>query len=174
MVAASNIKRVHERLGNVASQLALADIELLGEQPRRAAGGTVALEPPDRLSSPALLVSGQGHQEPAEHKGTLGVFEGPLILAEPVDIAGATEVCLHCFEGGQAPGISGRHGPADGGQQQGGIDPGVAGGSLPAPTRVQTVRAHVGHDRIGECCPRPGPGARPARRPRSPGGRPRT
>ena len=38
-------QRVDERLGQVAAQLALGDVELLGEQPRRAAGGAVALEP---------------------------------------------------------------------------------------------------------------------------------
>ena len=47
---------MHERLGQVAPQLVLGNVELLGQQARRPACGSVALEPAQRRRSVALLV----------------------------------------------------------------------------------------------------------------------
>ena len=101
------------------------------------------------LGGPALLVSGQGHDEPAEHEGALGVFEGTLILAEAVDVAGAPR-SPYRFEGGQAARDRGRKGPRIGGQQQGGIDPLRHRGPAAIARSGADSRADVGQDRIGQ------------------------
>ena len=52
-------QRVDERLRQVAAQLALGDVELLGEEAGRAAGGAVALEPAGGGHRVALLGVGE-------------------------------------------------------------------------------------------------------------------
>ena len=73
-----------ERLGQVAPQLALANIELLTEEPGRSAGGAVAFEPADGLGRSVLLMGGEGHQKPAEDEGPLGILQRTLVVAEAV------------------------------------------------------------------------------------------
>jgi hypothetical protein len=51
---------VNEGLGEVAAELALADIELLGEEAGGAAGSAVALEPGEGAGQVALLGVGEG------------------------------------------------------------------------------------------------------------------
>ena len=166
---------VDERLGEVAAQLALADVVLLGEEAGWPAGGPVALEPADGLGGPALLVRGQRHQEPAQHERSLGLVQRPLVLAEPVHVAVLARSARHARRGWPEPGgrrPAGR--AADGGQQQGGVDPVVAGGALPAAARVQAVRADVGQDARRRAPSTPRPAGRPARRRRWPAARRRT
>ena len=55
-----------EGLGNVASELALADVELFSEKPRRAARRPIAFEPGASKVVTALSEIGKGEHEPAE------------------------------------------------------------------------------------------------------------
>ena len=76
-----------ERLREVAAQLALVDVELLGEQARWTAGGAVALKPARRADVIALLGVGQRHQEAAEQERALGLAQRPLVGSEAVAVA---------------------------------------------------------------------------------------
>src|SRR5438876_1140594 len=64
-----------EGLREVAAQLALVDVELLGEKRRRAARGPVAFEVGDGGHVPSQLVGGQRHPEPAEQEGAFRLPE---------------------------------------------------------------------------------------------------
>ena len=66
-------ERVDEGLRQVAAQLALDDVELLGEQARRSERTPVALEPADRAIGVTLLVGSQREVEAAQQEGPLGL-----------------------------------------------------------------------------------------------------
>src|SRR5579884_2232005 len=69
---------VHERLRQVAAELALGDVELLRKQPRRAAGGAVALEPACGRDGVAAPAEGQRHDEAAQQERALRLAERAL------------------------------------------------------------------------------------------------
>src|SRR3989442_3436158 len=90
---------VDECLGKVAAQLALRDVELLGEQAGRAACGAVAFEPPYGLQLIALLVLGERGEGSAEQEGAFGFAEGTLVVAEAVRVVLLGEFCQVSVEG---------------------------------------------------------------------------
>src|SRR4051794_5290272 len=135
---------VDERLRHVAARLPLGDVVFLGEQAGRAARGPVALEPAGRFGLPALLMQGQRHGETAQQEGALGRPQGPLVRTVPVQVPVTAQRGVHRVQGGQRPGIAGRHRPPQGGEQQRGVDPVVIGSPLPAAGRVQAVGRDVG------------------------------
>src|SRR4051794_3385259 len=111
-------ERVDEGLRQVAAQLALDDVELLGEQPGRSEGATGPLEPPDGAVGVALLVGGQGQVEAAQQEGTLGLVQRPRAVTEAVDVAVVGQVLDHRPPGRYAAGVVGWDRSANRGQQQ--------------------------------------------------------
>src|SRR5438309_2107761 len=73
-----------ERLRQVPAQLALLDVQLLGEEPRRPAGRAAAVEPAARLDEIALLQVGERDHEPAEQERALRLAERALVRLEAV------------------------------------------------------------------------------------------
>lgn len=73
-----------EGLGQISTQLTLADVELLREQAWGAARGAGALEPSRRGDVVALLGLGQGHDEAAQQERAFrfaqGAFVGPVAI----------------------------------------------------------------------------------------------
>ena len=98
---------MHERLRNVPSQLALPDVKLFGQQSGGTTGCPIPLKPRPRFGFPTLLVRREGHQKTAQHKGTLGVLQRPLIMTESVDIAFTTQLAGNRGKGGRAARIGG-------------------------------------------------------------------
>ena len=92
---------MHERLREVAPQLALVHVVLLGVQARRAAGRAVALEPVRGHGPVPADVGHLGHPEPAEHEGALGLVQRPRIVAEPVHVPVLGEFLLHRVDAGR-------------------------------------------------------------------------
>ena len=78
---------MHERLGQVPSQLPFGYVVFLGVQAGGTARGPGALEPADGADLVALLVQGQGQDEPAEQEGALGITQRPRVVPEPVGVA---------------------------------------------------------------------------------------
>src|SRR3954466_636468 len=66
---------VNERLRQIATQLALRDVELLGEDARRSTGRPVALEPPRSRNVVSLLRIRERQQEPTEEEGSFRLAE---------------------------------------------------------------------------------------------------
>ncbi len=149
---------VHKGSGQVAAELALADVVFLGVQPRRSAGGPVAFEPAGRLHLPSLLVQGQGHGEPAEQERPLGVTQRAGLLAEPVQEVVLGELALQGGQGGQGAGIIRGQRAADSGQQQRGVQAVILGGPLPPPGGVGTGGGGLGEDLLRQRQPVPGLG----------------
>ena len=98
---------VHEGLREIAAQLPFDDVEFLGEQRRGAACGAVAFEPPHGLDGVALLMVGEGHEEPAQQECAFGVGEGTVVVAEAVDIAVAAEFGADGVERAAAQSVGG-------------------------------------------------------------------
>ena len=147
-------QRVDERLRQVAAQLALHDVVLLGEQAGRAERAPVALEPAQRPGHVALLVGGQGQMEAAQQERALGLVQRQVgLLAEAVDVAVVGQVVDHGPAGQQVARIVGRDGAAQAGQQQCRVDPRVVGGALPAPVGVEAVAVHGGDELVGQVVP---------------------
>ena len=84
-------------------------------------------------------VRGQRHPEPAQQEGALGLVQRPRVLAEPVDEAVVGQLAHDRLHGGPHARVIGRDSAADDGQQQGGVDPLVAGGALPAAGGMHAV-----------------------------------
>jgi hypothetical protein len=101
-------QRVDEGLRYVAAQLPLRDVEFLGQQGGRPAGGAVALEPAGCLSYAALLVQGPSHEEPAQYERALGLVQWPLIVPEPVEVAVLGQVAGYRLSGGPGTAYSRR------------------------------------------------------------------
>ncbi len=78
---------MYESLREVASQLALRDVELLRVEGRGPARGTAALEPAGSGDVVALLGVGECHPEPAEQEGAFGRAERTLVGAVAVAVA---------------------------------------------------------------------------------------
>jgi hypothetical protein len=110
---------VHERLRQVAAELALDDVVFLGQQPRRPARGAVALEVADRRQLVALLMLGQGHHEPAQQERAFGIAERALVVTEPLDMLLLDQLIADRAQGGESPRVGGGQGAADRGQQEG-------------------------------------------------------
>src|SRR5690349_4320688 len=75
---------VDERLRQVSSELALLDVELLGQEARRPAGGAIALEPAHRFDQVALLELREAYDEAAEEKRSLGFAQRSRVVTKPV------------------------------------------------------------------------------------------
>ena len=69
-------QRVHECLGEVAAQLALTDVELLGEQPRGPARGPIPFEPASCAGHVALVEQRERDEEPAQQERAFGSGQG--------------------------------------------------------------------------------------------------
>ena len=91
-----------ECLGDVAAKLALAHIELFGEEAWRPAGRSVAFEPRDGLGFPPLLKGRQAHEISAKQECSLGISEWAFVLGESVYIALPSELLRHGPDGGSA------------------------------------------------------------------------
>ena len=78
---------VHEGLRQVAAQLSLADVELLGAQAWSAACCAVALEPASGCDVLALLCAGERHHKATKQKRALGLTERALVGAEAIAVA---------------------------------------------------------------------------------------
>ena len=137
--AALEQQRVDERLGQVSPELALGDVELLGQQPRRAARAAIALEERPRRQVVPLLVERQGQQESTQEERPFGFAERAGVVREAVDVVVVHQLGDHGVDGGDGAGVGGRQCVADARHQQGGIDPRVARGALPPPVGVQAV-----------------------------------
>ena len=92
---------VHEGLWQVAAQLSLDDVVLLGEQAGRATRGAVAFEPSERLDGMVLLQFGQAHHEAAQQERTFGLMEGAFIVAEPVGVVVGGELVSVGLQGAE-------------------------------------------------------------------------
>ena len=77
---------MHERLRQVAPQLPLVHVILLGVQSSRPAGAPVPLEPVRRGDRVAAGVLDLGHPEPAEQERPFGLVQRPVIVPEPVHV----------------------------------------------------------------------------------------
>ena len=143
-------QRVHERLGEVAAQLALADVELFGEQAGRSACGAVSFKPARGCSVIALLRPGHGHPETADQEGALGVAEWPFVWSVAVDVAVLGQLVIDRVECGDRARVVGGDGAAEGGQEQCRVKVGVVGGALPVSRSVECVRGGVRDDVVGE------------------------
>lgn len=130
---------VHERLREVAAQLPLGDVELLGIQAGRAAGAAAPFKPSIRVDHAALLVFGQCHDEPAQQERSLCFFQGAVVVAETVNEVVLGQLVAAGGEGGAGARVVGGQGATDGGQQQGRIDRWAVGGALPVAVGVHTV-----------------------------------
>ena len=85
---------VYEGLRQVASQLTLCDVVLLGEEAWWAAGGAVALEPARGLDVAALLAVGERHDEAAEQESAFCLAEWPFVGPVAVCVALLCEFVL--------------------------------------------------------------------------------
>ena len=118
---------VHERLWEVASHLAFGHVVFLAIQPGSPARGPVPLEPAGGVHLAALLLQGQGHQEPAQQESTLGLLERPLVMTEPVGIAVLRQLGHVGTQRLDRARIVGGHCTADGRQQKRGVQGAVSG-----------------------------------------------
>ncbi|ELS51384.1 hypothetical protein STVIR_7685 [Streptomyces viridochromogenes Tue57] len=77
-----------ERLGQVATQLALTYVVLLGEESGRPAGRPGPLEPAEGPDAVAEVVRGQRHVESAQQEDALGLAEwfGAVLKAVQVPV----------------------------------------------------------------------------------------
>ena len=75
-----------EGLGQVSAHLALGDVELLGQQARRATGAAIAFEECPRHQVLPLLFERQGQKESTQEKRSLGFTEWPAVRCEAVDV----------------------------------------------------------------------------------------
>ena len=94
------VQGVHEGLREVAAELVLVDVELLGVQLGWSRAGPGPFVPAGRLHGPVLLLQGEGDEEPAQGEGPFGVGQRPVVVPEPVGVPVAGEV-------GQVPGEGG-------------------------------------------------------------------
>ena len=73
---------MHERLGQVAPQLALVHVVLLRVQAGRTAGRAAALESVRGRSPIAAHLRHLGQPETAQQEGALGLVQRPAVVAE--------------------------------------------------------------------------------------------
>jgi hypothetical protein len=146
---------VHEGLGQVAAQLPLVHVVFLGVDPGRPAGGAIALEPAPGARLVPEGVGGQGHPQPAQHEGPLSLVQRPRVLAEPVHEAVVAQLVHDGVDGRPHPRVIRPGRAADDRQEQGGVDPLIAGGALPPPGGMHAV-LEAGHDLVGQATPVPG------------------
>ncbi len=111
---------------------------------------SVAFEVADGAQRVALLVGGQGGEEPAQQEGAFGVAERAGLLAEPVDIGLLVQFVPDGGQRGSGAGVTAWQCAADARQQQGGVDAVITGRALPAAGRMGAVRGGVGQDRVGQ------------------------
>ena len=132
---------VDECLGQVAAELALDDVELLGQQPGWSAGGAGSFEPVRAAPTwSPCVVAGEHHPEAAEQERAFGVAERVVVGG------GSGRRSLPCSDV-RRPRVSvarvrgvvrGYCAPMRG-QEQGGVERGVVGGALPASRRMDGI-----------------------------------
>jgi MFS family permease len=105
--------RVHERLGQVAAQLPLVHVELLGVQRGGPAGAPVALEPVRRGHRMAARVLDKRHPEPAQQERPLRLVQRPRVVPEPVHVPVGGQLPLHRVDRRDVPRIVERQSAAD-------------------------------------------------------------
>src|SRR5680860_56786 len=98
-----------ECLGEVAAELALADVELLGEESGGSAGRTTALEPARRAHRVALLVTRQGHPEPTEEERPFGLAQRTLVRSIAVDVLADGQIRSHRVQRVRRTGVVGEY-----------------------------------------------------------------
>src|SRR4051794_40023472 len=72
-------QRVHERLREIAAQLALVYVVFLGEDSRRATRGAIAFEERNRCIGPTGLVEREREPEAANQEGAFALAERRII-----------------------------------------------------------------------------------------------
>jgi hypothetical protein len=102
---------MHEGLWQVAAELALVHVVFLGLNASWPAGGAVALEPPPGTGLVAEGMRRQCHPQPGQQEGTLGLVQGPCILAEPVHEAVFAQFVHDGLDGRLTRGSSGPAAP---------------------------------------------------------------
>ena len=106
-------QRVDEGLRQVAPELSLVDVVLLGEERRGAAGSPVALEVADRGELVALLVAGEGGEKSAQQESSFGLGKRTGLLAEPVDVAFLRQFVLDGSDSCGGARVAGGYGTTD-------------------------------------------------------------
>ncbi len=107
-----------ECLGNVPSQLALLDIELLGHETGRPARASISLEKPARPEVVTLLVLGERQEEPTQQKSALGLAKWPAIGTKAIHVLLFDEFGFDSSNRRDATGIGHRQRAANSGKQQ--------------------------------------------------------
>ena len=146
---------MHECLRQVAPQLPLVHVVLLGVQRGGPAGAAVPLEPVRRRHRLAARVRRQRHPAPAQQERSLRQVQRPVVMPEPVHVPVDAELGPHRLDGREGTRVGQRQRAPDQRQQQGGVQPRVARRPLQPPGRVHAV-AEARGDRVGQ--------RRPARR----------
>lgn len=126
-----------EGLGQVPAELALLDVELLGEQPRGTAGSPCPIEPAHGLRPIPVLQVGERRPEAAQEERSLGLANWPLVGSEAVEEPIHREVVDNGSERTTRPRIRARKRPAHAGVEQRGIKAVVTRGALPVAGRVE-------------------------------------
>src|SRR2546423_4294032 len=120
-------QRVDEGLREVATELPLQDVELLGEQTRRPARGSISLEPTCRLDVIALLCVRERDDEAAEKEGAFGLAEPSFVEPVSVGVAVLGQLVLDGAERGDRPRIVVGNCTSDCGQEKRNVDSLVVG-----------------------------------------------
>ena len=154
-----------ERLRQVAAQLALRDVVLLGEQPGGPHAAAVALEPAQGASAcrPADAEA-SARWKPQSRKAPSASPQGPVVAGGTGRRSRRGRARRHRVAGWpRLRGSSAGTAPRIAGQQQRGVDAGVVGSALPAAVRVQAVASRRRRGRVGEAAPDSAPVTAPAR-----------
>ena len=143
---------MHEGLRQVAPQLALVHVVLLGVQRGGPAGAAVPLEPVRRRHRLAARVRRERHPAPAQQERSLRQVQRPVVMPEPVHVPVDAELGPHRLDGRGGTRVGQRQRAPDERQQQGGVKPRIARRPLQPPGRVHAV-AEARGDRVGQCRP---------------------
>src|SRR3954453_14392039 len=107
-VGALEQQGVDERLREIAPQLALHDVVLLGEQPGWSHGRSVAFEPAQRVLAPTEVQLGQRHEESTQDERARALVQGHFgIVAEAVHVPVVAQLLQYRGDRGEIAGVPG-------------------------------------------------------------------
>ncbi len=107
-----------KRLREVASELPLAHVVLLAEEPRWPTGRARALEPAGGGHPVAGDALPLGHHEAAQKESSFRVTQRPRVVSEAIHVAVLDELVLYGAQRRQAARVIRRHGAPNRGHQQ--------------------------------------------------------
>src|SRR5699024_1629130 len=96
-------QRVHECLRQIAAELPLGDVVLLGIESGWTTGCPVPLEPGTGLRVLTLLRTGQRSDEAAEQERPLGLSQRSPVVPEPVDVPVLGQLVQDRCQSGSGP-----------------------------------------------------------------------